>query len=52
MSDSRQPRSTQTREKTSRRKPWAPPSRLDAQRLLMDFAIVGSERLSEVMKTR
>ena len=30
MSDSRQPRSTETREKTSRRKPWAPPSRLEA----------------------
>lgn len=30
MSDSRQPRSTQTREKTSRRKPWAPPSRLES----------------------
>jgi hypothetical protein len=30
MSDARQPRSTQTREKDSRRKPWAPPSRLDA----------------------
>ena len=30
MSDTRQPRSTQTREKTSRRKPWAPPSRLEA----------------------
>jgi len=30
MSDTRQPRSTQTREKTSRRKPWAPPSRLAA----------------------
>jgi hypothetical protein len=30
MSDARQPRSTQTREKASRRKPWAPPSRLDA----------------------
>lgn len=30
MSDSRQPRSTQTRDKQTRRKPWAPPSRLDA----------------------
>jgi len=30
MSDARQPRSTQTRDKESRRKPWAPPSRLDA----------------------
>lgn len=30
MSDARQPRSTQTREKDSRRKPWAPPSRLEA----------------------
>ncbi len=30
MSDTRQPRSTETREKTSRRKPWAPPSRLEA----------------------
>ena len=30
MSDARQPRSTQTREKATRRKPWAPPSRLDA----------------------
>jgi hypothetical protein len=30
MSDTRQPRSTQTREKASRRKPWAPPSRLEA----------------------
>jgi len=30
MSDSRQPRSTETREKTSLRKPWAPPSRLEA----------------------
>ena len=30
MSDTRQPRSTQTREKQTRRKPWAPPSRLDA----------------------
>ena len=30
MNDARKPRSTQTREKASRRKPWAPPSRLDA----------------------
>ena len=30
MSDTRQPRSTETREKATRRKPWAPPSRLDA----------------------
>ena len=30
MSDAKQPRSTQTREKATRRKPWAPPSRLDA----------------------
>ena len=30
MNDARKPRSTQTREKSSRRKPWAPPSRLDA----------------------
>lgn len=30
MSDTRQPRSSQTREKTSRRKPWAPPSRLES----------------------
>ena len=30
MSDTRQPRSTETREKTSRRKPWAPPNRLEA----------------------
>jgi hypothetical protein len=30
MSDSRQPRSTQTREKQTRRKPWAPPGRLEA----------------------
>ena len=30
MSDMKQTRSSQTREKTSRRKPWAPPSRLDA----------------------
>ncbi len=30
MSDIKQTRSSQTREKTSRRKPWAPPSRLDA----------------------
>jgi len=30
MSDVRQPRSTQTREKTTRRKPWAPPNRLEA----------------------
>ena len=30
MSDTRKPRSSETREKTSRRKPWAPPSRLDA----------------------
>ena len=30
MSETRQPRSTETREKTTRRKPWAPPSRLDA----------------------
>ncbi len=30
MSDTRQARSTETREKTSRRKPWAPPSRLEA----------------------
>ncbi len=30
MADTRAPRSTQTREKETRRKPWAPPSRLDA----------------------
>lgn len=30
MSSDRQSRSNQTREKTSRRKPWAPPSRLEA----------------------
>jgi len=30
MSDARQPRSTQSREKQTRRKPWVPPSRLDA----------------------
>ena len=30
MSDTRQPRSTESREKTTRRKPWAPPSRLEA----------------------
>ena len=30
MSDMKQTRSSQTREKNSRRKPWAPPSRLDA----------------------
>ncbi len=30
MADTRAPRSTETREKQTRRKPWAPPSRLDA----------------------
>ena len=30
MSDMKQTRASQTREKNSRRKPWAPPSRLDA----------------------
>ena len=30
MSDTRQPRSRQTREKTTRRKPWAPPNRLES----------------------
>ncbi len=30
MADTRAPRSTQTREKETRRKPWAPPSRLHA----------------------
>jgi hypothetical protein len=30
MADVRAPRSTETREKETRRKPWAPPSRLDA----------------------
>lgn len=30
MSDTRQPRSAQTREKATRRKPWAPPNRLEA----------------------
>ena len=30
MADARAPRSTETREKETRRKPWAPPSRLDA----------------------
>ena len=30
MAEARAPRSTETREKETRRKPWAPPSRLDA----------------------
>jgi hypothetical protein len=30
MSDTRQPRSRQTREKATRRKPWAPPNRLES----------------------
>ena len=30
MAEARAPRSTETREKQTRRKPWAPPSRLDA----------------------
>ena len=30
MAETRAPRVTETREKTTRRKPWAPPSRLDA----------------------
>jgi len=30
MAEARQPRVTETRETSSRRKPWAPPSRLDA----------------------
>lgn len=30
MTDNRQPRASESREKTSRRKPWTPPSSLDA----------------------
>ena len=43
-------RSTETRETETRRKPWAPPSRLDAPRHLRDTSIDGFALKSQDIK--
>ncbi len=48
MSD-RKPRTEATREKTTRRAPWKPPSTLDAPQLQRVLCIVGSVHLLWVL---